>query len=107
MKFNTKIRESFGNGDESIVYENYTFTIYKKSTATRIMFGMVGTALATGNEVARFNLFDIDSYAVWGKYTAGGARITLRDGKILEFDLNDSMKRDLLPVLEGVRRVEY
>ena len=73
---------------------------FRKSAATRALFGAVGVALASGKEVGRFSVEDIQSYSIVEKPFSNQLTLELKNGEYITFKLSDALSSELLPILE-------
>lgn len=97
MRFNTFIAGKFRNADGAIETRGNEIIVFRKSPFTRALFGLIGTALASGKEVGRFTAKDISSYRTEQKGARTCALFTFKDGSAFSF----TMKGDTVEAFES------
>ena len=98
----TIMNSSFGSGDGAIEFQNGEFVFFLKSIATRLLFGAIGAALASGKEVCRFTVEDLQSYELKEKALSKTLKLNLKDGRFIVFGLKKDVSEAIMPALQSV-----
>ncbi len=98
----TIFNSTIGRGDGAIEINGEEILIFKKSIATRLLFGAIGAALAHGKEAMRFTAADIQSYQIEKKTFTDRMTITLKDSGFVTFNLKNEIRETIMPILEGI-----